>query len=163
MTRIATWLLLSALYLALTQNLAINNLVVAVLLGGLATLLVRPERGRSFSPAAAASAAWWSLRFLAFLIWDVIKCGVTVARIIIDPKLPIRQGIIVVKSGSPNETVTVLSAHGITITPGEQVVGFGEDGAMAVHCLDAVSSGAGADAAQANRRNMLERIFGGAA
>ena len=104
------------------------------------------------------------------LILDIINCGITVTKMIVDPKLPIRPGLIVVTSGSQSETVTVLSAHGITVTPGEQVIEFGpNDGAtgqtgkdygqMWVHCLDAVSSGASAEAAQARRRAMLEKIF----
>jgi multicomponent Na+:H+ antiporter subunit E len=92
------------------------------------------------------------------LIVDIIKCGITVAGFILDPKLPIRPGIVAVKSGG-NDVVTALSAHAITITPGEQVLEIGDDGTMYTHCLDAVSSGAGADAAQTARRELLEKIF----
>ncbi len=158
MTKFLTWFGSAILYLALTENLVPANLIAAVLLASLVTVLVRPESGRPFSVTALPRMLWWSARYIVFLAWDVLRCGIAVARIILDPKLPVRQGIIVLNSGSHSQAITVLSAHGITLTPGEQVVGFGNDGAMAVHCLDVVSSAASAEAAQAYRRSMLEKI-----
>ncbi len=145
-------------YLALTFNLEPSNIVVAVLVGAVVAWLVKPKPEAlplSKLPQSLIAIA----RYLVFLSGDIIKCGITVARILIDPTLPIRPGIIAVKSGMKTELGTALSAHAITITPGEQVIEIGDDGTMYTHCLDAVSSGAGADAAQANRREMLEKIF----
>jgi multicomponent Na+:H+ antiporter subunit E len=82
-----------------------------------------------------------------------------VAKLVLDPKLPIRPGIIAIKSGMTSEIGTALSAHAITITPGEMVVEIGDDGTMYTHCLDAVSSGEGGDSAQQTRRDMLQQIL----
>ena len=149
---------LSALvYLALTADLSLSNLVVSILAGVLVTAIIRPKpQALSLRKVPASLAA--IARYLVFLAGDVIKCGITVARIVLDPKLPIHPGIIAVKSGMHSELGTALSAHAITITPGEQVIEIGDDGTMYTHCLDALSSGAGADAAQANRRGMLEKM-----
>ncbi len=98
-------------------------------------------------------------QYVAYVVVDVIKCGITVAKIVIDPKLPIRPGIIAVKSGLRSEIGTALSAHAITITPGEMVVEIGDDGTMYTHCLDAVGSAASADEAQRKRRAMLDKIL----
>lgn len=157
MAHLLTTLVCAAMYLMLTQSLAWNNLVTAVAIGALASVLTAP-RGAGLPlrrlPAAIIALAIYVPR----LIVDIIKCGVTVAGFILDPKLPIRPGIVAVKSGG-NDVVTALSAHAITITPGEQVLEIGDDGTMYTHCLDAVSSGAGADTAQTARRELLEKIF----
>jgi multicomponent Na+:H+ antiporter subunit E len=157
MAYLLTTLICAAIYLMLKQSLAWNNVITAVAVGALAAMLTRP-RGRGLPlrrlPAAILALAIYVPR----LILDIVKCGITVARFILDPQLPIRPGIVAVKSGS-NDVVTALSAHAITITPGEQVLEIGDDGTMYTHCLDAVSSGAGADDAQTARRELLEKIF----
>ncbi len=145
-------------YLALTVNLALSNIIVAVLVGAGVAWIMKPKP-QTFSLSKLPQSLIAIARYLVFLSGDIIKCGITVARILVDPTLPIRPGIIAVKSGMQTELGTALSAHAITITPGEQVLEIGDDGTMYTHCLDAVSSGAGADAAQANRKEMLEKIF----
>lgn len=145
-------------YLALTMNLAINNIVVALLIGAGVALFIKPER--TYVPLSRLPRGIVTFFvYVALLILDVIRSGINVARIVLDPRLPIRPGIVAIKSGSRTELGTALSAHAITITPGEMVIEIGDDGTMYTHCLDAVSSGAGADAAQAKRREMLEKIF----
>jgi multicomponent Na+:H+ antiporter subunit E len=145
-------------YLALTANLQPSNIVVAVAIGTLVALIIRPEP-KEFNIGRFPEAAVAIILYVIYLTIDVIRNGVNVARIVLDPKLPIRPGIIAIKSGMKTELGTALSAHAITITPGEQVIEIGDDGTMYTHCLDAVTSGAGADEAQDKRRAMLQQIF----
>jgi multicomponent Na+:H+ antiporter subunit E len=145
-------------YLALTANLQPSNIVVAVAIGLLVALIIRPEP-KEFNIGRFPGAAVAIILYVIYLTIDVIRNGVNVARIVLDPKLPIRPGIIAIKSGMKTELGTALSAHAITITPGEQVIEIGDDGTMYTHCLDAVTSGAGADEAQDKRRAMLQQIF----
>jgi multicomponent Na+:H+ antiporter subunit E len=145
-------------YLALTMNLAINNIVVALLVGVGVALFIKPERTHVPLSRLPRGIVTFFV-YVALLILDVIRSGINVARIVLDPRLPIRPGIVAIRSGSKTELGTALSAHAITITPGEMVIEIGDDGTMYTHCLDAVSSGPGADAAQAKRREMLEKIF----
>ncbi|MBL8046781.1 MAG: Na+/H+ antiporter subunit E [Anaerolineales bacterium] len=152
MVTVALW----AAYLALTANLQISNLILGALLALGVAALGRPVLGQV--PVKNLPAAAWALvQYLVFLIVDIIKCGIVVARIVLDPKLPIRPGVVAVRSHM-GQWGTALSAHAITITPGEMVVAISEDGVMYTHCLDAVNSGANADEAQAKRKVLLEKI-----
>jgi multicomponent Na+:H+ antiporter subunit E len=145
-------------YLALTMSLEPSNVVVALLIGIGVSLLIKP--GRTFVPLSRLPRGIVTFFvYIVLLTLDIIRSGINVARIVLDPKLPIRPGVVAIKSGIKSELGTALSAHAITITPGEMVIEIGDDGTMYTHCLDAVSSGAGADAAQAKRREMLEKIF----
>jgi multicomponent Na+:H+ antiporter subunit E len=152
-------LFLFALYLALTLNLAPNNLIFGMLVALLVYALIRPGTKRDLDLNALPRALVGIVRYVIYVVVDVIKCGITVAKVVLDPKLPIRPGIVAIKSGMTSEIGTALSAHAITITPGEMVVEIGDDGTMYTHCLDAVSSGAGGDAAQKTRRDMLDQIL----
>ena len=159
MAYIRTIILSMLVYLALTMDLSVANLVVALLIGTGVALFIKPQRTRvPLSQLPRGIVAFFA--YVVLLMLDVIRSGINVARIVLDPKLPIRPGVVAIKSGSKTELGTALSAHAITITPGEMVIEIGDDGTMYTHCLDAVSSGASADAAQAKRLVMLEKIFG---
>jgi multicomponent Na+:H+ antiporter subunit E len=151
---IICWLI----YLALTANPEPSNLVVGLLIGLAVTAIVRPA-GQPLSIRRLPAALFNLLLYAIWLSIDIIRNGIRVARIVLDPKLPIRPGIIAVQAGMKSELGVALSAHAITVTPGEQVVEIGEDGTMYVHCLDVVNSAAGAEEAQRKRRAMLQSIF----
>jgi multicomponent Na+:H+ antiporter subunit E len=159
MTRfLLTAFVLALAYLALTANLQPSNLAVGAALGVGVAALVRPDRG-PLTLSRLPGAAWALAQYLGLLAVDMLKCGLNVAQIVLDPKLPIRPGIVAVRSGMTSEIGTALSAHALTLTPGEMVMEIGEDNTMYIHCLDAVSSGASADEAQTKRRVLLEKIM----
>lgn len=149
-------LALLLVYLSLTANFELSNLVVGLLLGAGVAALEHPKRGE-VRLSRLPGATWALIVYLATLAADVIRSGVVVARIVLDPKLPIRPGVVAIRSGM-GRWGTALSAHAITITPGEMVMEIGEDGVMYTHCLDAVASGESAEAGQAKRRRLLEKI-----
>jgi multicomponent Na+:H+ antiporter subunit E len=155
---IGLFLSLFVLYLALTRNLAWNNLLVGVVLAvGLSTLML--PRTRPFPwkrlPVALLAAA----RYLLVLLFDLITSGIQIARIVLDPKLPIQPGIVAIPSGCESEAATALSAHAITLTPGELVVEIDEKGVMYTHCLDASRAAEYVADAQQMRSDLLAKII----
>ncbi len=155
---VRTILILLVIYLALTGNLQFSNIVLGVVVSGLAALLLRPQRGR-MQLRRLPAAIWATVRYIAILIMDVVKSGITVAAIVLDPALPIRPGIIAIASDCNSELGSALSAHALSITPGELVIGIDEDGVMYTHCLDATRSAEYVAAAQTMRQNLLSKIF----
>lgn len=155
---VRTILILLAVYLALTGNLQPSNIVLGVLVAGAASLLLRPQPGR-MDVRRLPAAAWALVRYIAILGLDVVKSGVGVARIVLDPRLPIRPGIVAIESGCDSELATALSAHALSITPGELVIGIDDAGVMYTHCLDATHAAEYADGAQKMRRTLLSKIF----
>ncbi|MCS6910916.1 MAG: Na+/H+ antiporter subunit E [Anaerolineales bacterium] len=149
-------LALSLVYLGLTSNFEPANIIIGLLLGAGMAALEYPRRGM-IAARQLLGAAWALPVYLARLAVDIIRSGLIVARIVLDPKLPIHPGIVAIRSGM-GPWGTALSAHAITITPGEMVMEIAEDGTMYVHCLDVESSGATAEEEQAKRRALLEKI-----
>jgi len=145
-------------YLALTANLELSNLVLGLLLAVGIVALLRPTSFRfSWRPLPGALMA--SVHYLVILIVDLIRSGIQVARIVLDPALPIRPGIVAIPSGCQSELATALSAHAITVTPGELVVEIDADGVMYTHALDATQAEIYVAAAQRLRRDLLQKIF----
>lgn len=150
--------LLTLVYLAITANLELSNIIAGFLVAGLVVLLIRP-RPREVNWRRAPEAGLALGRYVLVLIYDLIVSGIQVTRIVLDPALPIKPGIIAVQSKDKSEMATALSAHAITLTPGESVVEMSEDGVMYTHCLDATESGQVIEQAQTMRVELLEKIF----
>jgi multicomponent Na+:H+ antiporter subunit E len=157
--RYLKWILpLTLLYIALTANPEPLNWLLGALLATGITALLRPD------PAPIAwrnlpSAFFAAGQFVLSLLADLVVSSLQVARLLLQRQLQLRQGVLALSTGSPEETVTVLSAQAITLTPGEMVIEIDEDGVMYVHSLDVVASAETEPDAQARRVRQLERIF----
>ncbi|MCS6992854.1 MAG: Na+/H+ antiporter subunit E [Anaerolineales bacterium] len=146
-------------YLALTGNLTLPNLVMGALISSGITLLLPPIALPPFSFSRLPTFLWAGLRYVFVVAWDVIKGTYSTAKIVLDPKLPIQPGIIAIPSGTKTELGTALSAHAITLSPGEMVIAIDEDGVMYTHCLNVEDSARFVAEAQSLRKNLLSKMF----
>jgi len=151
-------LLLTVVYLTLTANLQLSNIIAGLLLSSLILLLLRPAT-QSVEWRLWPSATWAILRYLLVLAYDLIVSGIQVARIVLDPALPIQQGIIAIPTKCESETGQALSAHAITLTPGELVVEMSDEGVMYTHVLDATHAEDDMAEAQHMREDLLRKIM----
>lgn len=151
-------LLLTAVYLALTANLQLSNIAAGLLLSFFILLLLRPT-ARDVNWRLLPATTWAIFRYVVSLAYDLIVSGIQVARIVLNPALPIQQGNIAIPTDCDSETAQALSAHAITLTPGELVVEMADDGTMYTHVLDASHAAENAAAAQQMREQMLRKIM----
>lgn len=151
-------ILLTLVYLALTSNLQPSNIVVGVLLAVLALVLIRPER-KTMSPRDYPRSLMALVRYVATLAADLVISGLQVARVVLTPSLPIRPGVIAIPSDTKSDLGLALSAHAITLTPGNLVVETDVAGVMYTHCLDATDAAETVGEAQQMRRELLDQIF----
>lgn len=145
-------------YLALTANLELGNLVLGFLIAVGLTALLRPPRA-TFDPRQLPAALLALSRYVFIVGRDAIKSGFMAARLVLDPALPVKPGIITIPSGCDSELATALSAHAITLAPGEMVVEIGDGGVMYTHTLDVTQAAEYVEQAQQMRRELLRRIF----
>jgi multicomponent Na+:H+ antiporter subunit E len=99
------------------------------------------------------------VKYAVILAGDLIKSGIQVARIVLNPALPIKPGIVAIPTGCESELGTALSAHAISLTPGELVIEMDEQGVMYTSCLDVTTSEKQVAEAQRLRENLLKKIF----
>jgi len=149
---------LLALYIALTGNLQPSNIALGAVVAALIALLL---------PLRSGPVAWQRLPivllevalYVAILARDVIRNGLVAGRMILDPRLPIRPGILAIPTRCCSELAAALSAHAMTVAPGELVVGIGEDGVMYTHTLDTADEEQYVAEASSRRQELLQRIF----
>jgi len=145
-------------YLELSSNFELSNLIVGLLIVTGILLLIRPQR-RPMAWRRLPSGFIALIKYVVILAYDLIISGIQVARIVLDPALPIKQGIVAIPSESESELGMALSAHAITLTPGELVIEMDEQGVMYTNCLDATKSEKYVAEAQKMRMDLLEKIF----
>jgi multicomponent Na+:H+ antiporter subunit E len=156
----AYWMIVGLwlVYVALTVNLELGNLVLGLLIAIGLTLLMQPPRG-AFELRRVPTALLALGRYVFVVLFDAVKSGLVAARLVLDPDLPVQPGIIAIPSGCDSELATALSAHAITLAPGEMVIEIGEDGVMYTHTLDATRAAEYVQEAQQLRRELLRKIF----
>ncbi len=78
--------------------------------------------------------------FLKFL-WEMFKANLHVAYIVIHPKLPIKPGIVKIKTKLTKDSAITVLTNSITLTPGTLTVDVNPGkGEIYVHWIDVVSS-----------------------
>lgn len=148
---------LAVVYLVLTGNFQLSNIVMALIIGLLIIALLRPQRRRA-DPRAWPAAVWAVLKYSAILTKDMIISGIQVAAIVLSPSLPIKQGNVRIPTRCSSDLAQALSAHAITLTPGEMVVEMADGGVMYTHTLDATHAEEHIAEAQHMREELLNKI-----
>jgi multicomponent Na+:H+ antiporter subunit E len=76
------------------------------------------------------------LRYAPWLLWEIAKSNIDVARRILSPGLPISPRILKVKTTQKNDLFRVTYAHSITLTPGTLTIDADGD-ELTVHAIAA--------------------------
>ena len=150
--------ILTSIYLVLTSNFALNNIVMGMVVAVIVLLLFRPQSG-DLACKQLPTAVFATFKYIIHLMVVLLVSGIQVARIVLSPTMPINPGIVAIPTNCESDLSRALSAHAITITPGEMVVEVGKDGTMYTHMLDVTDADEQVREAQELRETMLKKIF----
>ena len=157
MRYLGTIMLLTLFYLGITSNLEWTNILAGLLVATGVALLVRAEgeliRWRDMPRAILAL-----IQYVVIMAYDLVTSGFQVAGIVLSRSIPLRQGIIALPTQVKSEVGAALSAHAITLTPGEMVVEMEDDGLLYTHCLDVSHAESYIQEAQELREDLLDKI-----
>lgn len=146
-------------YLFLSGNVTPSNLVVGALAALGISALLPVENGPLIPWKRIPRFIWALIRYVFVVGKDILEGGFFTARLVLDPRLPIRSGIIALPAGTTSELGEALSAHAISLSPGELVVEMDDEGMLYVHCLDVEKSAGYIEQAQKLRRGLLREMF----
>jgi len=169
MRRVVSSMLMALAWMPLTANISAGSFFVGFLLSfAVLTLLFRSQdQPAKLDLRHLPDQLVAGVVYMLILFRDIYLSAVDVSKRVINPAMPMNPGIIAVKTqidsgqladGSA-EAIAAISAHGITITPGELVVDFENTTLMYVHCLDVTASLQVADSNQAKRMGFMRRLF----
>ncbi len=108
------------------------GLVVAGLVALVSRELVTQRFSRLFQPARY----FWAGVFLCVFVYSVVKANLDVAYRVLHPALPIRPGIVRVRSTLRTASARTALANCVTLTPGTLSVDIAGDGTFYVHAIN---------------------------
>ncbi|KHF25816.1 Na+/H+ antiporter subunit E [Solemya velum gill symbiont] len=121
------WLLLSGHTNPLLLSLGLASVILTVIIDHRMDVVDQEGNRISYPPRL--------ITYIPWLAWETIKSNITVAKLILDPKMPIRPNIFTVKASQPGELGKTIYANSITLTPG--TVSMSVDGdEILVHAID---------------------------
>jgi len=123
---VGTWLLLSGHYEPLILAFgAISCAVVA---------LISYRMGVVDYEGHPVHLGWRLPVYLLWLLWEIVKANIDVAKRIVNPRLPISPTVFILKPTQPTNLGHVIYANSITLTPGTVTLEVTAD-ALEVHAL----------------------------
>jgi multicomponent Na+:H+ antiporter subunit E len=118
MKYITLFILSLIFWLLLTFKLTVPNIVV----GSIASIICSLFFGRFFVTNVykllQPQRYFWFIVYLIIFIWECIKANIDVAYRVLHPAMPIRPGIVKVKTILKSDMAKMLLANSITMTPG---------------------------------------------
>ena len=118
MKYLALFLLSLAFWLLITFNLELPSLITGTVASLLCALLFGQFFITHVSKFLQPRRYFWFLVYLAVFIWECIKANLDVAYRVLHPAMPIRPGIVKVKTTLKSGLARTLLANSITMTPG---------------------------------------------
>jgi multicomponent Na+:H+ antiporter subunit E len=118
MKYITVFILSLIFWMLLTFSLTIPNIIV----GSIAALLTTLLFGRYFFDNVHKflhpQRYFWLLLYLIIFIWECIKANFDVAYRVLHPAMPIKPGIVKVKTELKSDFARTILANSVTMTPG---------------------------------------------
>jgi multicomponent Na+:H+ antiporter subunit E len=114
------WLLVFSfvLWLALSSKAELSELIT----GGVVCLIVSLFATHIYSrldlPGLSTKRILFFFVYIIVLFWEIIKANFDVAYRVIHPKMPIKPGIVVIKTRLKSDIAKMILANSITLTPG---------------------------------------------
>jgi len=132
--RLALFLLLLLFWVILTSSLSLSEVVMGAITASLVVYITVWLLGRALDPHLQP-VVLLRLPFFLLRLWvEIVKANLDVARIILDPRLPVDPGIVEYRTFLRGDLPRTVFADSITLTPGTVTVWL-EGDLLRVHCL----------------------------
>jgi multicomponent Na+:H+ antiporter subunit E len=114
------WLLVVSLvlWMALISKLDWQELICGILVCLVISYFWADICSKLSLPPLKLKGVLLSLIYIVVLLWEIIKANFDVAYRVIHPKMPIRPGIVVIKTCLKSDVAKMILANSITLTPG---------------------------------------------
>jgi len=124
-------------WIALTDIKNYQEIIAGIIASFLVTLLaghflVTTEKSRNI-----LRRFYFIVLYLFRFIWEMIKANIHVAYLVIHPLLPIKPGIVKIKTGLKKDSAITVLCNSITLTPGTMTMDVNEETKeLYIHWID---------------------------
>jgi len=127
MRYITVFILSLILWLLLTFRLTVPNIITGSVAALICSLIFSKYYFSNVHKFLQPHRYFWFIIYLVVFIWACIKANFDVAFRVLHPAMPIRPGIVRVKTSLKSEFARTLLANSITMTPGTITVDIIDD------------------------------------
>jgi multicomponent Na+:H+ antiporter subunit E len=118
MKYITVFILSLIFWMLLTFSLTLPNIIVGIIAALLTTLLFGRYFLNNVHKFLHPQRYFWLLLYLIIFIWECIKANFDVAYRVLHPAMPIKPGIVKVKTELKSDFARTILANSVTMTPG---------------------------------------------
>jgi multicomponent Na+:H+ antiporter subunit E len=129
------WFLLVWPFDPLTKALEVPSVVIGVVVALFVGLLFG-ERLPGIGVGTFFRRLIWIVAYIPVFTWALIVANFDVAYRVLHPAMPIRPGIVKVKTNLKSREGRTMLANSITLTPGTMTVDLTDDGYLYVHWIN---------------------------
>ena len=127
---VGKFILLFLVWIGLTNSLNIQELIVGAIVSFIIAKFFTPNREFNIKDLAVKY-----IKFIPIFFKNLIESNIAVAKIVLNPKLPINTAIVKLKTDLTNEHDRLILANAITLTPGTITVEL-RDSELFIHVLN---------------------------
>ncbi|MFC1683196.1 Na+/H+ antiporter subunit E [Candidatus Zixiibacteriota bacterium] len=121
-TRIFQFLIIFILWLLLTWSLAPQEVIVGAVVSLFLSLILHQVFLQGTGKLAQPARYFWFLVYLPVFFYHVVRANLDVAYRVLHPEMPIRPGIVKVRTTLESDMGRAFLANSITLTPGTLTV-----------------------------------------
>lgn len=118
MRYLTVFILSMIFWFLLTFEFTLSNLIVGIVSSLITSLIFTRFFVLNVYKLIQPIRYFWFLVYLVVFIWECIKANIDVAYRVLHPGMPIRPGIVKVKTTLKSDLAKMLLANSITMTPG---------------------------------------------
>lgn len=135
-SRIILFVIAMLVWFGLTWSFDWEHIFFGVLVSILVSILIGDLFSQRPSQFMHLQRYLWFLYYIPYFLWQCIKANVDVAYRVLHPALPVKPGIVKVKTSLKSETGLTFLANSITLTPGTMSVDIDrENGCLYIHWI----------------------------
>ena len=128
-------------WIALTSMTDIQELIAGILVSALVSIVAGKFLITSKKSEHIFKRIISSIHYLFKFIWEMAKANLHVAYIVIHPNLPIKPGIVKIKTNLTKDSAITILTNSITLTPGTLTVDINpETNELYIHWIDILST-----------------------
>ncbi len=105
-------------WLGLTSSLRLQEVLVGVGICVVLSLWLGQQYSRLGLPPLGAKRLLFLLAYLLVLAFEILRANLDVAYRVLHPAMPIRPGVVVIRTGLTSDIAKMILANSITLTPG---------------------------------------------
>ena len=112
------FLFLMLVWLALTSTVNIQELTAGIIISLILSLVLSKNYLELGLPPLSIKRIFFSIVYILVLLLEIVRANFDVAYRVIHPKMPIKPGIVTIKTGLKQDIAKLILANSITLTPG---------------------------------------------